>query len=214
MSRSSRILLSLACLLLTAFSANAFATPPRFATRRAIMTMKRGRGSLKKELGGGSNANSNVQSMSGGSQSSSKRWVPVSGVSSVKDLPTEEGKVAIVETNAPGLIDAATNPTGAVAVVKYGPSTYCTSISCASCKIPMTKARVLEANEETNGDPRLACDFCAATYNIRTGERVTSVEKKGLLGGIVKGIFSKQDGAPLPVYELGESKGKVVINLG
>jgi hypothetical protein len=35
------------------------------------------------------------------------------------------------------------------------------------------------------------------------------------MGGIVKGLFSKADDNPLPVYELGESKqGKVVINLG
>ena len=135
-------------------------------------------------------------------------------MSSTAELPTEQGKVKIVETMVPALMDKATNPTGAVAVVKYGPNTYCTSISCASCKIPMTKARVLEANEETNPDPRLSCDFCSATYNLRTGERVTSVEKGGLMGGIVKGLFSKADTNSLPVYELGESKGKVVINLG
>lgn len=180
------------------------------------MTMKRqrGRGSFQKEIGGG--GNKNVQSMSGGGDdsSSAKRWVPVSGLQSTDDLPSIEGKVALVDTMAPKLVDSVTNPTGTVAVVKYGPNTYCTSISCASCKIPMTKARVLEPNEETNGDPRMACDFCSATYNLRTGQRVTSVAKGGLMGGIVKGLFSKQDDNPLPVYELGESKGKVVINLG
>ncbi len=130
---------------------------------------RRGGGkSLQKELGGN---NKNVQSMSGGVMNSSKQWIPVSGMSSTAELPTEEGKVKIVETMVPALMDKATNPTGAVAVVKYGPNTYCTSISCASCKIPMTK--------------------------------------------IVKGLFSKADDNPLPVYELGESKqGKVVINLG
>jgi nitrite reductase/ring-hydroxylating ferredoxin subunit len=208
MSRRNNIVLSLACLLLAASAVTGF------ATRRAVMTMKRRGGgkSLQKELGGN---NKNIQSMSGGVMNSSKQWIPVSGMSSTAELPTEEGKVKIVETMVPALMDKATNPTGAVAVVKYGPNTYCTSISCASCKIPMTKARVLEANEETDPDPRLACDFCSATYNLRTGERVTSVEKGGLMGGIVKGLFSKADDNPLPVYELGESKqGKVVINLG
>lgn len=204
------ILLIISCLLFASLS-----LCDAFATRRSVMTMKRGRGSFKKELGGG--GTSNVQSMSdgGGNNVAAKNWIPVSGIKSVSELPTEEGKVAIVETMAPALMDAAANPTGAVAVIKYGPSTYCTSISCASCKIPLTKARILEPNEETkNRDPRLACDFCSATYNLRTGERVTSVEKGGIMGGIVKGLFSRSDVVPLPVYELGETKGKVVINLG
>lgn len=205
MSRNS-ILLILTCLLLAVSSTRAF------ATRRAIMTMKRGRGSLQKELGGGNSSNRNVQSMSGLQNASYKQWIPVSA--STSDLPTEEGTVKIVETNVPALMNAGTNPTGAVAVVKYGPNTYCTSISCPNCKVPMTKAQILQANEETNGDPRLACDFCSATYNLRTGERVTTVEKGGIMGGLVKGLFSKQDVNRLPVYELGESKGKVVINLG
>jgi nitrite reductase/ring-hydroxylating ferredoxin subunit len=177
------------------------------------MTMKRGRGSFQSESGGG---NQNVQSMRGdtGSTSSSKIWVPVSGLKNVKDLPTEQGKAVLVDTMADALMNSATNPTGAVAVVKYGSNTYCVSSFCASCKIPLTKAQVLEPSDETGKDPRLACDFCSATYNLRTGERVTNVKASGLLGGIVKGLFSSQEGGPLPVHELGEAKGNVVINLG
>lgn len=176
------------------------------------MTMKRGRGSFKEEAEGGK---SNVQSMSGDiGSSSSKRWVPVQGLKSAKDLPSEQGKVILVDTMAAALMDRGTNPTGAVSVVKYGLNTYCVSSSCASCKIPLIKAKVLEPTEETGKDPRLACDFCSATYNLRTGERVTNVQASGILGGIAKALLSAQDSAPLPVYELGEAKGKVVINLG
>lgn len=79
----------------------------------------------------------------------------------------------------------------------------------------MTKARVLEPNEETSGkDPRIVCDFCSATYNLRTGERLTSVQKGGLLGGVMKNLFDRQLTKALPVYELGEAKGRVVINIG
>ena len=209
MISSRGLLLGLGCLMLVAFAVDGF------ATRRSTMTMKRGRGSFQKETGGGG-MQQNIKSMGGGDSSSSspKQWIPVSGLGSVKDLPTEEGKITLVDTMAKYLKNAATNPTGAVAVVKYGPNTYCMSSSCAACKIPLTKAKVLEANEETGNDPRLVCDFCKATYNLRTGERVKSDGGGGLLGGIVKGILSTQQTAPLPVYELGEAKGKVVINLG
>jgi nitrite reductase/ring-hydroxylating ferredoxin subunit len=152
-----------------------------------------------------------------GSSSSSKRWVPVEGLKSAKDLPTEQGKIMLVDTMAPALMDRGTNPTGAVAVVKFGPNNtlYCVSSSCASCKIPLTKAKILGPTDETgNQDPRLACDFCSATYNLRTGERVTNVQASGILGGIAKALLSAKESAPLPVYELGEAKGKVVINLG
>jgi nitrite reductase/ring-hydroxylating ferredoxin subunit len=175
--------------------------------------MKRGRGSFKEEAGGGK---PNVQSMSGDVGSiSSKIWVPVAGLKSAKDLPTEQGKVVLVDTMAAALMDRGTNPTGAVSVVKYGLNTYCVSSSCASCKIPLTKAKILEPTEqETGKDPRLACDFCSATYNLRTGERVTNVQASGILGGIAKVLLSAQESAPLPVYELGEAKGKVAINIG
>jgi nitrite reductase/ring-hydroxylating ferredoxin subunit len=178
------------------------------------MTMKRGRGSFREEDGGGKQ---NFQSVSGdvGSSSSSKRWVPVAGLKSAKDLSTiEQGKVTLVDTMAPALMDRGTNPTGAVSVIRYEQNTYCASSSCASCKIPLTKAKVLEPTDETGNDPRLACDFCSATYNLRTGERVTNVQPSGILGGIAKVLLSAQESAPLPVYELGEAKGKVVINLG
>jgi hypothetical protein len=43
---------------------------------------------------------------------------------------------------------------------------------------------------------------------------VTSAGGGGIMSGIVKGLFSKSEVPPLPVYALGEKNGKVLINLG
>jgi nitrite reductase/ring-hydroxylating ferredoxin subunit len=141
-------------------------------------------------------------------------WIPVQGLTD--GIPNlEEGKVVLIDTMAKALQNGATNPTGAVAVVKYGPSVFCTSVGCASCQIPLNKADLLEPNDETdNKDPRIACSFCRATYNLKTGARVAPVDGGGLVGGLVKGLFSKQDQKSLPVYALGEKNGQVLINLG
>lgn len=174
-----------------------------------VLTMKRGRG-LAKEFGG----KSKKGPMSTGAPSSNTGgWATVAGLSSVRDLPTQEGKIQIVDTLVKKLIDGATNPTGAVCVVKHKAGTYCFSASCPSCKIPLNKAKVLEPSDETGSDPRLSCDFCSATFNLRTGERVASVGGSGIFSGVVKGLFSKQENVPLDVYALGEKDGKVVINL-
>lgn len=72
----------------------------------------------------------------------------------------------------------------------------------------MTKAKVLDPNGETNGDDaRIQCDFCGATYNLKTGE---PVQKEG--GKLLGFLFSKSDDVSLPVYGLGEQGGKVFIN--
>merc|ERR1712127_1078669 len=129
-------------------------------------------------------------------------------IPSIKSLPKEKNAVNLVDTNVPALINKQTNPTGAVSIVNYESKTYCVSSSCASCKIPLTKAKVLDANEETGDDARLQCDFCGATYNLRTGE---PVQKEG--GKLLGFLFNKSDDVPLPVYGLGEQGGKVFINV-
>jgi nitrite reductase/ring-hydroxylating ferredoxin subunit len=187
-----------------------------FSVRREAMTMKRGRGSFGKEFGEGKPAGLKSPSSAGMSDSvgsSSSRWVPVQGVTSIKDLPTEEGKVMLMDTMAEALKNGATNPTGAVAVIKYGPATYCTAVACSSCKIPLNKAKILESNDETGRDPRIVCDFCAATFNLRTGERITSKGGNGIFGGIAKALFAAQSSDNLKVYALGEKDGRVLINL-
>lgn len=143
-------------------------------------------------------------------------WLPVRGLASREDLPTEENQVKLVDTMAQQLMDPRTNPNGAVSVVNYNSKrTYCFSASCSSCKIPLTKAKILDPNEETdNVDPRLECDFCGSTYNLRTGKVLSEdKESRGLLDGLVKGFMSKNNKVPLATYELGDKGGKVMINI-
>ena len=177
------------------------------------LAARRGGKSLRKTVAASNNSRG-VNPM-GGEMETGKRtnWVPVQGISSMSDLSTEENAVQLVDTMAEKLTNGATNPTGAVSVVNYEGKTYCVASSCSCCQIPLTKAKVLPPNDETDGNPRLSCDFCKATYNIRTGERVENAEKPGLLGGVVTGLFSKSEKVPLPTYDLGEKNGQVLINL-
>ena len=193
-------------LLLLSFGiVNSYA-PLGVSTRRSTMTMKRGRGSFKKEFGG-----------SGGSASSSTgsigmNWVTVPGMT-VKDLPKEDGKVSLVETQAYSLVDKATNPNGAVSVMKYGQETYCFSSSCPQCKIPLTKAKALPPNEESGNAPRVSCDFCKASFELKNGQPVASTERTGFFGGIAKAVLSAQESTPLPMYRLGEKDGKILFSI-
>lgn len=176
------------------------------------MTMKRGRGSFKKEVGSSGGGMGSSSSSAPAGMPTNRNWIKTTN--KVTDLPTEEGKVGLIETNAFLLVDKATNPNGAVSVMKYGSQTYCFSVNCPQCKIPLTKAKALPPNEETNNkDPRICCDFCKATFNIKTGEPVESQESAGFFGGIAKAVLSAQDSTPLPVYELGEKNGKVLFSM-
>lgn len=170
------------------------------------MTMRKGRKSLRKTVGGLSPPPSSTSSTT-----SNKNWM---AIPNLKTLPQEQGVVKLVETFAETLKDPRTNPNGAVSVVNYKGQTYCVSSSCSSCKIPLTKAKILEGNEETGGkDPRIACDFCGSTFNLRTGEPVADAEtNRGLMGGIMKGVFSRNEKANLATYDLGERNGAVVIS--
>jgi nitrite reductase/ring-hydroxylating ferredoxin subunit len=196
-----------------------FVTEPKITS---TMRMAKNRKSLRKTLQNDANSRgikpmnkeSDLSSSSTGSASKKKsNWVPVQGISSLADLPNEQGSVKLVDTMAEQLMNSATNPTGAVSIVNYNGKTYCFSSSCARCQIPLTKASVLEPTAETGTDPRLSCDFCKATFNIRTGEMVQDSSKAGLLGGIVTTLFSKTDKVPLKIYDLGEKNGSVLINL-
>ena len=155
------------------------------------------------EPGGGS-----AKKESGGNKGN---WIQTT-IPSIKSLPRERDVVRVVETGVSALIDRGTNPNGAVSIVNRGGETYCFSSSCASCKIPLTKARVLGPNDETGGgdggDARIQCDFCGATYNLRTG---APVREEG--GKVLGFLFGGSKGASLPVYGLGERGGKVFINL-
>ncbi len=175
------------------------------------MTMKRGKGSFKKEMGGSTGMGSAASSPSSG-LASNRNWIQTKNT--VKDLPQEEGKVGLIETGAFLIVDKGTNPNGAVSVVKYGQETYCFAVNCPKCKIPMTKAKTLPPNEETkNKAPRIACDFCKSTFNLKTGDPVKAQEGAGLFGSIAKAVLSAQDADPLPVYDLAEKNGKILFSM-
>jgi len=187
-----------------------FTAPKLSSPSRDVALMAKGRrGGL--DVGGGSGNKPQPMGIGGDKGNDAVRgtWVPVSGAKTSKDLPKETNQVNLVDTMVPSLIDGKTNPTGAVAIVNYETQTFCFDLACASCKIPLTKAKVLEPNDETDGkDPRLQCDFCGATYNIRSG---APVAKEG--GKLMGFLFSKQDTVVLPTYGLGERDGKVFINI-
>lgn len=192
-----------------------FTTPQLPSSERNVALMAKGRrGGL--DIGGGSASKTQPMGIGGGNKNRGEApsqpqgtWVPVSGAPTSKDLPKEKNKVTLVDTMAPSLMDGRTNPTGAVAIVNYEDQTFCFDSACASCKIPLTKSQVLEPTDETGGkDPRLQCDFCGATYNIRSG---APVEKAG--GKLMGFLFSKQESSVLPTYGLGERDGKVFINI-
>lgn len=132
-----------------------FAAEAYITTRRSTMTMKRGRGSFKQEINGGGDKPLGGRSAAG--MGPSRNWINTNR--KVEVLPKEEGKVSLLETGAFLLKDAATNPNGAVGVAKYGGETHCFDSACPQCKIPLTKAKVLPANEESGSAPRLSCDF-------------------------------------------------------
>jgi nitrite reductase/ring-hydroxylating ferredoxin subunit len=206
------------------------------------MTMKRGRGSFKKEIDSSSDSRSSSSSSSSSSNGSgmglgsggagmgssfargsgtkassstttNRNWVLIPN-SSIKDLPTQDGQVQLLDTKYKPLVDDGTNPTGAVSTLRYGEDIYCFSSSCPTCKIPLTKAKALPPNDETgNKSPRLSCDFCKATFNLKTGQKVKSVSGSGILGNIAKTVLSANESGPLPVYQLGDKNGQLVISI-
>ncbi|VEU45255.1 unnamed protein product [Pseudo-nitzschia multistriata] len=179
-------------------------------TKRSEMYMRRGRGSgLKRELD-----DSSSSSFTGGMGKSSSGTNWLNTKKSVKELPTEEGQVKLIETGAFLLVNKQTNPGGAASTVKYGGETYCFQANCPQCQVPMTKAKVLPPNDETdNKAPRVACDLCKSTYNMKTGEKVEAAETTGFFGGMAKAVLGSNDGGNLSTYQLGEKNGKIMFTM-
>uniref|UniRef100_A0A7S2KAU2 Rieske domain-containing protein n=1 Tax=Skeletonema marinoi TaxID=267567 RepID=A0A7S2KAU2_9STRA len=200
--------LSSLVLLICAAAVSGFAPALQQQTSSALYMAKGRRGGLT----GNGNSKLNKPKSIGGSDSDAdskpkSNWVQTS-IPSIKSLPSEKNVVKLVDTQVPSLINKQTNPTGAVSIVNYEDKTYCFSSGCASCQIPLTKGKVLEPSDETNDEARLQCDFCGATYNLRTG---APVQKEG--GKLFGFLFSKAEEKELPVYGLGEQGGKVFINV-
>lgn len=182
-----------------------------FQTKRMELSMKRGKGSLRKEIG--DDEKGMPSSSSSSFVSSSINWCPIPPN---QKLPQEEGKIGLLDTNLPTMKNAATNPTGAVGVARYREEMFCFASSCPSCKIPITRAKILpppSPESNNNNSPRLSCGFCQATYNLKSGVRLATDESGGFFGGVVKSILSAdpKNAGPLPTYKLGERNGKIVI---
>lgn len=205
---------SLLAIALLVCAATAFA-PMGITTKRSELYMRRGRGSgLKRELDDSSSSSSFTGGMGGGSAAPAggTNWLNTN--KSIKELPEEEGKVKMIETGAFLLVDKGTNPNGAAATVKYEGEVYCFEASCPQCKIPMLKAKVLPANDETgNKAPRISCDLCKSTYNLKTGEKLEAAESTGFLGGIAKAVLGANEGGNMDTYKLGEKNGKIMFNM-
>merc|ERR1719491_1197686 len=138
---------SLLVLAIVVCVATAFA-PMGIMTKRSAISMRKGRGGgLQRELDDDSSSSSSSFTGGMGKSSSGTNWLNTK--ISVKELPTEEGEIVLIETGAFLLIQKQTNPGGAASTVKYGAETYCFQASCPQCQIPMTKAKVLAPNDET-----------------------------------------------------------------
>ena len=78
----------------------------------------------------------------------------------------------------------------------------------------MLKAKVLPPNDETdNKSPRISCDLCKATYNLKNGDKLESSEGSGIFGGIAKAVLGANEAGPMDTYQLGEKNGKIMFNM-
>ena len=215
--KTSFLLLSVLSLASSAGAFSTLGTP----TRRSTMTMKRaggGRGMKKNVAGNTSSGGMGSASASGSVDTagfSSTKWIQTP-VSKNELGKAQEGKVTLIDTNVPKLKDGLTNPTGAVSVAKQNGETFCFSSSCPSCKIPLTKAKILGPTS-SRASPAVACDFCKSAYDLKTGKKIeVSPEEAGggMFAGLAQGLFKAQgNNDPLKMYQLGEKGGKLLISL-
>lgn len=177
------------------------------SARQSALLARRGKGLSIEGSNNKLNKPKSISSESSGGTTTRANWLETS-IGSISELPKEKNKVNLVETDVPALVDGNTNPRGAVSVVNYEDTTYCFSAACSKCQVPMTKSSVLEPSDETGSDPRIQCDLCSTTYNMKTGE---VVEKAG--GKMLGFLFGAMEEKPLPTYALGEQSGKVYVSI-
>ena len=210
MTQRSHLAVLAVSALMWSSSAFTLQTSSSSRTRATALEMaKRGRGSFQKETDAGGFPGKKTTS----GVRNDINWCPVNPPG--QKLPGKVNEVGLLDTNLPTMKNTATNPTGAVAVVKSdNDQTYCFSSSCPSCQIPLTKAKVIESTAKTAPHPRLVCDFCKATYSLKDGARLegedAAKEGGGIFGGIVKSVFSAKESGPLKMYKLGQ-KGKDLV---
>jgi nitrite reductase/ring-hydroxylating ferredoxin subunit len=153
------------------------------------------------------------------------RDLPPSASDPATALLSQMDKVSLLETRLPELTNPATNPAGAVAVVRHGAKTYCFDSSCPSCKIPLTKAKVTDRqppSPQTGATKAstviLSCTFCSASYDLATGARVESPPQKwggGIFSGVVSNIMAAdpRSAGPLRLFKLSQQGGKLMISI-
>jgi nitrite reductase/ring-hydroxylating ferredoxin subunit len=188
-----------------------------YSTTALFLAKKRGM-RLDRDLLG-SDGPGGSSTTSGGSSNANWRALPASVSNPASALPSEMDRVALLETQLPALTNPATNPAGAVAVVRHGGKTYCFDSACPSCKIPLTKAKVTDQPSSSDSQkPKvvLSCDFCTASYDLASGARVEKPSKDsggGLFSGIVSNIISAdpRSAGPLRLFKLSQQGGKLMI---
>jgi nitrite reductase/ring-hydroxylating ferredoxin subunit len=136
------------------------------------------------------------------------------------DLPDKDGEITLIDTNLDGIKDGAVNPTGAICCASFSGKLYAFKVNCSCCQVPMNKAKILPPPETGLLEaPRLSCDFCGSTFNLRTGEPVDDATKSegaggNMLGGMVKGLMKSRGRKPVTVYALSsDAKDRVLISL-
>jgi len=136
------------------------------------------------------------------------------------DLPSEDGEIKLIDTNLDSIKDGTVNPTGAICCGTFDSKLYAFAVNCDCCKVPMNKAKILgPTNDGLVEVPRLSCDFCGSTYNLRTGEAVADASKNegaggNMFGGLVKNLMSSQQRKGIKVYALSsDEKNRVLISL-
>mmetsp|Transcript_13269 Transcript_13269/g.27085 ORF Transcript_13269/g.27085 Transcript_13269/m.27085 type:complete len:204 (+) Transcript_13269:2-613(+) len=178
------------------------------------LNMRKGRPSAKKAM-------SSLKPKPGPSTSSTipSNWKLIPNIKTT-DLPSEDGEIKLIDTNLDGIKDGAVNPTGAICCASFDSKLYAFKVNCECCKVPMNKAKILAPSSEGLVEsPRLSCDFCGSTYNLRTGEPVEDASKSegaggNMFGGLVKNLMSSQEKKALKVYALStDEKKRVLISL-
>jgi hypothetical protein len=195
-----------------------------------LMMVRRGRGSMGKEIGnvssndddavvrssggGGGMMNANIADGNGSSSSSSKssiNWTPLQV--SVNVLPKEENKVSLIDTNLITLKNAQTNPTGAVSVIRFQQRTHCFAVNCPSCQIPLLKATCIQKRPEqvpavAGGKDNVKNDDTTSSPSSRNSKTpLSSSSSPHLVCDLCKATYNLQTGQKVVVTTSNNNNG-------
>ena len=181
-----------------AFSVEPLPTVTPVSSTSTTLSARRGKGGL---TGGGASKNK--------LKKDAFIWYTIPATT--KDLPKDSNTIAVIDTELQSLKNGQTNPTGAVCVGTHNSQTYSFQVNCPSCQIPLTKAKIVDANDSDI----LVCDFCKSSFDLKdNGKQLEeSVESNpGLFGSLAKNLFSaNKEKTDLKMYNLGDKNGKLVL---